>query len=55
MVRALIAHGADPRVKGDVHDASPLDWARYGAEHGWQCRTGDYPGVIDALERADPK
>jgi len=50
MVRALLARGADAWVKGDVHDATPLDWARYGAEHGWQCRTGEYAGVIELLQ-----
>jgi hypothetical protein len=49
MVRALLAQGADPAVRGDVHDGTPLDWARYGREHGWQCRTGDYAGVIGLL------
>jgi ankyrin repeat protein len=50
MVRALLARGADPKVKGDVHDRTPLDLAQYGREHGWQCRTGDYPGVIELLQ-----
>jgi ankyrin repeat protein len=49
MVRALLDGGADPAVKGDVHDATPLDWARYGSQHGWQSRTGDYAGVYDLL------
>jgi ankyrin repeat protein len=50
MVRALLAHGADPAVRGDVHNATPFNWAEYGAEHGWQCRTGDYETVIDLLK-----
>jgi len=49
MVRALLAHGASPVVRGDVHDGTPLDWARYGSQHGWQCRTGQYETVIGLL------
>ena len=50
MVRALLAHGADPAVRGDVHDATPLGWAEYGAEHGWQSRTGEYAAVVELLK-----
>jgi ankyrin repeat protein len=49
MVQALLDAGADPAVKGDVHDATPLDWARHGSQHGWQSRTGDYAGVYHLL------
>ena len=49
MVRMLLAHGADPRVREDVHNGTPLDWAEYGSQHGWPCRTGDYAGVREAL------
>jgi ankyrin repeat protein len=51
MVRALLTHGASADVRGDVHDATPLDWARYGSQHGWQCRTGQYEAVIGLLAR----
>lgn len=49
LVRALLARGARADVKEPFHDGTPLDWARYGAIHGWQCRTGDYDGVIALL------
>jgi ankyrin repeat protein len=49
MVRTLLDYGANPAVRGDAHDGTPLDWAEYGAQHGWQCRTGDYEGVWKAL------
>jgi hypothetical protein len=49
MVRALLAHGADPAAREDSHGGTALDWAEYGAGHGWQCRTGEYPRVIEAL------
>ena len=50
MVRALLARGAPTDVRGDAHNATPLDWARHGREHGWHCRTGDYVGVIEILQ-----
>ena len=49
MVRALLERGADPNIRGDVHDGTPRDWAEYGARHGWQSRTGDYEGVYRLL------
>ena len=49
MVRALLAHGADPAVREDTHGGTPVDWAEYGSRHGWHCRTGDYEGVFEAL------
>jgi hypothetical protein len=49
MVRMLLARGADPTVREDSHGGTALDWAEYGSRHGWQCRTGDYEGVIQAL------
>ena len=31
---------------------TPLDWAKYGKEKGWHCKTGNYPATIEALLRA---
>jgi len=41
-------------VNNDFH-ATPLGWATHGSENGWHCRTGDYPGVVDALLEAGAK
>ena len=49
MVRTLLDYGANPAVREDGHDGTPLDWAEYGAQHGWHRRTGDYEGVWNAL------
>ena len=49
MVQTLLDRGADPSLKGDAHDATPLQWAQHGSQHGWHCRTGDYQGVERAL------
>ena len=35
--------------------STPLGWAIHGSEHGWHCRTGDYPATVEALLRAGAK
>jgi ankyrin repeat protein len=49
MARALLAYCAPIDVKGDEFDGTPLQWAVHGSVHGWRCKTGDYPGTVDAL------
>jgi hypothetical protein len=39
-------------IRDADHHSTPLGWATYGSEHGWNCEAGDYPGTIDALQRA---
>jgi hypothetical protein len=29
--------------------ATPLGWATHGSEHGWYCKTVDYPKTVDLL------
>ncbi len=36
-------------------NATPLGWAIYGSEHGWQRETGNYAAVVEALLRAGAK
>ena len=31
---------------------TPLGWAIHGSEHGWHCRTGDYPATAQLLLHA---
>jgi RNA polymerase sigma factor (sigma-70 family) len=45
----LVARGAPLDAKDKEHDATPLGWARWGAEHGPYKSTGDFAGVIDVL------
>jgi hypothetical protein len=35
----------------DFH-ATPLGWAIHGSQHGWHCRTGDYPATVRHLLKA---
>jgi ankyrin repeat protein len=50
MVRELLAADAPADVRDEEHDGTPLDWAQYGSQHGWHCRTGDYTGTLEALK-----
>jgi ankyrin repeat protein len=52
MARELLRRGAPLDVKDTDHDGTPIGWAVYGSVHGWNCRTGDYGGTVDALLRA---
>jgi ankyrin repeat protein len=36
-------------------NGTPLGWAIHGSEHGWHCRTGNYPATVEALMRAGSK
>jgi hypothetical protein len=36
-------------------NATPLGWARHGAEHCWAKQKGDYPAVINLLITAGAK
>ncbi len=34
---------------------TPIGWAIHGSEHGWHCKTGDYPRTVEALLKAGAK
>src|SRR5947208_914875 len=36
-------------------EGTPLGWAIHGSEHGWHCRTGNYPATIETLLKAGAK
>jgi len=49
MARILVAQNAPLDVKDGDHDGTPLHWAIYGSEHGWHCKSGDYPATAEVL------
>lgn len=49
IVRDLLEAGAPVNIRGDTFDGTPLGWAAHGSVHGWNCRTGDFAGVVRAL------
>ena len=36
-------------------EGTPLGWAIHGSEHGWYCRTGNYPATVETLLKAGAK
>ena len=51
MVGELLRQGADRTLRDRTYDGTPLNWAQYGAEHGWHPEQGDYQATIAALSR----
>ena len=49
LTRALLRHAPPLEVTDRDHSGTPLGWAIYGSVHGWRCRTGDYPAVVEVL------
>ena len=36
-------------------NGTPLGWAIHGSEHGWYCRTGNYPATVEVPLQAGAK
>lgn len=51
IARELLRAGAEPAIRDDEHDATPMGWARFGAEC-FADPEGDYPATIRALLEA---
>jgi hypothetical protein len=47
-VRALLAAGSPVALRDRDHNASPLGWAVFGADHV-AAKDGDYVGCVNAL------
>jgi ankyrin repeat protein len=55
MVEALLRHNPPLEDTANDFDGTPLGWATHGSENGWHRKTGDYPGVVEALLQAGAK
>jgi ankyrin repeat protein len=51
IARELLRAGADHRIHDPEHHGSPLGWASFGADIGFE-PSGDYEGTADALLQA---
>jgi ankyrin repeat protein len=49
MVDDLLRHQAPLGALDSTHGLTPLGWALHGSKHGWNCKTGDFVGVVTAL------
>ena len=55
LARILLERRAPLEVVEHDFKGTPLSWAIYGSVHGWRCRTGNYPAVVEALLDAGAK
>ena len=51
MTEALLARNPPLEVTDRDFNGTPLRWAIYGSEHGWNCAVGNYAGTVAALLR----
>lgn len=55
MAREILRHNPPLEVNDADFNMTPLGWGIYGSEHGWHCRTGDYPTTVQSLLQAGAK
>lgn len=49
MISAILRYKPPLEVRDRDFDATPLQWAIHGSEHGWYARSGDYAATVEAL------
>lgn len=49
MTEDLLRHQAPLSILDSEHHMTPLGWALHGSKHGWNCKSGDFAGVVAAL------
>jgi ankyrin repeat protein/predicted CoA-binding protein len=52
MARVILSHHPPLECRDASFDGTPLGWAIHGSEHGWHCKTGNYPATVEALLQA---
>ncbi len=55
MAREILRYDPPLEVTDADFHGTPLGWAIYGSEHGWDCCTGDYAATVKALLEAGAK
>jgi Ankyrin repeats (3 copies)/Ankyrin repeat len=55
MTKVVLRHNPPLEAKDADFDGTPLGWAIHGSKNGWNCRTGDYAGTVEALIQAGAK
>jgi len=55
MTRDILRHDPPLEVTDADFQGTPLGWAIYGSEHGWDCEAGDYAGTVELLLKAGAK
>jgi Ankyrin repeats (3 copies)/Ankyrin repeat len=55
MAREILRHDPPLELTDADFNGTPLGWAIHGSEHGWYCRTGNYPATVEVLLAAGAK
>jgi ankyrin repeat protein len=55
MAKIVLKYGPPLESCDNDFDSTPLGWAIYGSENGWNGETGDYAGTVEALIAAGAK
>ena len=49
MARIVLRYGPPLEARDADFSSTPLGWAIYGSENGWNCETGNYADTVEAL------
>jgi hypothetical protein len=52
MVQTILRHDPPLEERDLDYGGTPLGWAAYGSEHGWDCTSGDHGAAVEALLEA---
>lgn len=55
MTDMILRHHPELEVLDADFSGTPVNWTVYGSEHGWNCKSGDYPATLEALLAAGAK
>ncbi len=55
MAKIILNYRPPLEARDADFDGTPLGWAIYGSENGWNSETGDYAGTVEALVTAGAK
>jgi ankyrin repeat protein len=55
MTREILHYNPPLELTDADFHGTPLGWAIYGSEHGWDCEAGDYAGTVELLLKAGAK
>jgi ankyrin repeat protein len=55
MAKIVLNYHPPLELRDREFDGTPLGWAIYGSENGWNAETGDYAGTVETLITAGAK
>jgi hypothetical protein len=55
MTREILRYHPPLEVTDADFNATPLGWVTHGSKYGWNVKTGDFTGTVEALLKAGAK